>query len=80
MNCLICNAGAQRIKTMGDWVELHCADCGHYRVSGALFAEMKTKSLSFDIEKARTWIRGQRQTEPDEAPLIGCPDSGLVVS
>ena len=78
MNCLICNAEAQRIKTMGDWVELQCPDCGHYRVSGGLFADMKPKGQSFDIAKARAWLAKQRQTGVKEAPLIGCPESGLI--
>jgi hypothetical protein len=79
MNCLICNnAETQRIKTMGDWVELNCPDCGHYRVSGDLFADMKPKGQYFDVQKARAWIQGKRRVGVEEAPLIGCPDSGLI--
>lgn len=79
MNCLICNnVETQRIKTMGDWVELNCPDCGHYRVSGDLFADMKPKGQYFDVSKARAWIKSKQRAGIEEVPLIGCPDSGLI--
>lgn len=81
MNCLICNAEAKRIKTMGDWVEQACPACGRFRVSGALFADMKTKGQVFDVEKVRSWLNEQRaESQGDHSPLIDCPDSGLVLT
>ncbi|MEB0039835.1 MULTISPECIES: hypothetical protein [unclassified Pseudomonas] len=81
MNCLICNAAAQRIKTMGDWVELDCPECGHFRVSGALFAEMKAKGQAFNVEKSRRLLSHQRgEVKGDHSPLIDSSDSHLVIS
>ncbi|MEB0088275.1 hypothetical protein QN382_08425 [Pseudomonas sp. 10B1] len=80
MNCLICNVVAQRIKTWGDWVELDCPECGHFRISGALFAEMKTKGQTFDVNRARLLLSQQRaEVVDDQAPLIDCSDSQLVI-
>ncbi|MDB6048641.1 MAG: hypothetical protein JWR17_1387 [Pseudomonas sp.] len=84
MNCLICNTEAQRIKTMGDWVEQDCPACGRFRVSGALFADMKTNRQAFNVEKARSWLDKQRaenraENQDDHSPLIDSPDSGLVL-
>ncbi|MGV8920650.1 MAG: hypothetical protein ACOH2R_23150 [Pseudomonas sp.] len=79
MNCLICGAQAQRMKTEEDCVELQCPQCGHYRVTGDLFAHMKPRGQSFDIVKAREWLAAKR-TGAEKAPMIGCPDSGLIGS
>jgi hypothetical protein len=79
MNCLICNAGAERLQTMSDWVELRCADCGHYRVSGTFFAEIKAKNQSFSVEKTRTWLEQQRHIDINDAPMIDTSERDLVM-
>lgn len=80
MNCLICNAGVERIQTMSDWVELRCPGCGHYRVNGTFFAEMKTRKQSFDVEKARGWLEGQRHVNINDVPMIDSSENDLVMS
>lgn len=76
MKCLICETEAQRIPTMGDWVEMDCLECGHYRVDGKFFADMKTDHQHFDVEKSRTWLKKQRAGNIE--PLIGPRQSHLV--
>lgn len=81
MNCLICKAEAARIKALGDWVEQECPECGHFRVSGTLFAEMKPRHQEFDVQKTRAWLEEQRSGEPEgHTPLIDSCDSNLITT
>lgn len=69
MECYVCRADAQKLPTLGDWVELNCdAGCGHYRISGTLTGELAVTGRRLDIERTRIWIAANRVTNP--APLI----------
>jgi len=76
MKCLICNQDAERIQTMGDWVELKCPECDHYRVDGEFFAHMKENKQIFDIGETRKWLKKQRAKNIE--PLIGPEERYLI--
>jgi hypothetical protein len=76
MKCLICNADAKILHALGDWSEVWCpTECGHFRVSGNLVADLTAKKEFFDIERTRLWLEINRKTEP--APLISTYDCSV---
>lgn len=69
MKCLICNADAKAVHSLGNWSQVKCpAGCGHFRISGNLVARMMAKDESFDIERTRRWLEMARNTE--SVPLM----------
>jgi hypothetical protein len=78
MKCLICNADAKAVHSLGNWSEVKCpAGCGHFRISGNLVARMMAKDESFDIERTRRWLEMARNTEP--VPLMSRYDYSVAL-
>lgn len=73
MECLICNEPVSDIDTGGDFVEITCPKCGHYRVTRTALALMEAHDWHFNLEQTREWIVSQQSAE--SVPTI---DSQLV--
>ena len=78
MKCLICNADAKAVHSLGNWLEVKCpAGCGHFRISRNLVAKMLAKDESFDIERTRRWLAMARNTE--SVPLMSRYDYSVAL-
>lgn len=64
MCCLICGQERCRRRSLGDWEEHCCIDCGHYRVSINLLIVMEIQGVEFDIEQTRKWLSALRKIDP----------------
>ena len=65
MVCFVCREDAEAASpTGGDYEERNCGQCGRYRLSRSLLAEIEGQKLSFDVEAARRWIAVSRVTNP----------------
>lgn len=68
MSCLICEGEAETIPARGDYEERICADCGHYRVSGTIVAQLQTMNRKFDVDQMRLHV--QQESVRGSIPLI----------
>ncbi len=74
MNCLVCRADAEAIPTGGDFVELVCPNCGHFRVSRSLLAVQRGRL--FDVEATRRAL--ELMPRRDGIPMLTTIDEDLL--
>jgi hypothetical protein len=68
MDCFVCDKPAEYRETGGDYVPIHCEECGDYRVVGTLEREI-TKTRRLQTEGMQQWLREQRE-RGESSPLI----------
>jgi hypothetical protein len=68
MSCFICEGEARTIPSIGDYEERVCPDCGHYRVSGTVVAQLETLNRKFDVDQMKLFVQGG--IARGEIPLI----------
>ncbi len=69
MDCFVCKAKAESVTpTTGDFEERKCGECGRYRLSRSLLAEIDAQKLVFDVAATRKWIAVNSVTNP--APVL----------
>jgi predicted RNA-binding Zn-ribbon protein involved in translation (DUF1610 family) len=68
MNCPICNANAQKIRTTIDGMTIVCPMCGEYDVSGSVVArQLRTLEPK---ERGEVLNKARRSAEPGARPVI----------
>lgn len=75
MNCPVCYQPAEELPARGNFIEVKCLGCGHFRVGGALLP--KLSSFYFDVRRARQRLVELRQKAP--LPMLGAVDEVLLL-
>lgn len=65
--CPVCKGNAKHLPVSGDYLELACAGCGHYRLSGT--AKELLPKLS-TVEKRRSLERAKLRAPYGSLPLV----------
>ncbi len=74
MKCLVCSSPAKEVISGGDYVEIHCPDCGAFRISGSLLAIQRQRV--FDVDATRSAL--ERMPRLHGIPMLGTVDEGLL--
>lgn len=74
MECLVCKADAEGRPANGDYVELDCPECGHFRVSRSLLAIQRGRV--FDIDATRRALELMPRLEG--VPVLNTLDEELL--
>lgn len=65
--CPVCNGKAMHLPNHGDYVELDCSSCGHFRVSGSALASVPNLATT---EGRRSLDRARLRAHYGSLPLI----------
>lgn len=68
MECYVCNQEAKKLESAGDYEELSCSECGHYRISGTVVG-MWEKARWLHTVAMQQWLDEQRRDGVD-LPMI----------
>ncbi|MBR7519670.1 MULTISPECIES: hypothetical protein [Pseudomonas] len=60
MECFVCNQDAEQRESLGDYQELSCPECGHYRISGTV-VRLWEKASWLHTVAMQQWLEDRRR-------------------